>query len=129
MNCPRCATLLNTVECTEPSAPVEVDVCMECEGIWFDEGELDKLEQIVEPQFVEIRQLPSKELQEMALVCPSCPTTEIMEKKRHDRDEQVIYDECSNCKGIWLDGGELRAIQQEHWGKTIVRLGRWLIGK
>jgi len=129
MNCPRCHTPLKAIDCTEPSAQIEVDVCMQCEGIWFDEGELEKLETIVEPTMIEIRRLPTKEVQEEPMPCPVCDDGIPMKKKTHHRDKHVVYDECSTCFGVWLDGGELRAIQQEDWSKTLARLGSWLMGK
>lgn len=129
MNCPRCKTPLKAIDCTEPSARIEVDVCLSCEGIWFDEGELEKLETIVEPKMIEIRRLPTKEVQDAPITCPVCDDGVYMDKKIHKRDSKVIYDECTTCYGIWLDGGELKAIQEENWGKTLTRLGSWLIGK
>lgn len=129
MNCPRCYTPLEKVNCTEPSAQIEVDVCMKCEGIWFDEGELETLSKIVEPKVVEFRTLPPQEVQDAPIGCPVCDDGSFMKKLVHERDTHVVYDECEVCRGIWLDGGELKAIQQENWGKTLVRMGRWLIGK
>lgn len=39
MQCPKCSGLLNP----KFSQGVEVDVCVECGGVWLDRGELDKI--------------------------------------------------------------------------------------
>ena len=47
--------------------------------------------------------------------CPSCGTT-----MREREKEDVIVDVCPNCKGMWLDHGELEklvAIESERSGK------------
>jgi len=36
-----------------------------------------------------------------------------MRKMRSAREHRVLLDACDVCGGVWLDGGELRAIQQE----------------
>jgi uncharacterized protein len=36
-----------------------------------------------------------------------------MEKLTSSREVRVLLDTCDECGGVWLDGGELRAIQQE----------------
>ena len=45
-----------------------------------------------------------------------------MKKADHPRDENVILDYCESCSGIWLDGGELTAIQKETWLTSLFNL-------
>ena len=45
-----------------------------------------------------------------------------MEKKQHPRDEEVIIDYCDTCGGVWLDAGELEAIQKENWWISLYNL-------
>lgn len=128
MNCPRCKTSLIRSKLTERLYQIEVDKCPECQGIWFEKGELNKISQVIEPRIIEFRKIPNKEIQVEPIHCPSCFSGVQLLKAEHPRDEHVIVDYCSECKGIWLDKGELEAIQQESWLQTIGRISRWLFG-
>lgn len=122
ITCPRCQTALEIDTIRERSGMIEVDRCPKCTGIWFDKGELQQVEKITEPVLFEIRRLPNEEEQLEIMDCPSCGEGHPMEKHSHFRDENVIFDICTNCEGIWLDGGELEAIQQENWFKVFFDL-------
>ena len=122
MNCPRCQSTLQTVVIPEAKFNLEVDQCPECKGIWFDQNELQAIENVIEPVLFEIRQIPSEYDQLTALHCPFCEDHPRMAKAEHQRDEQVIMDICEQCNGIWLDGGELEAIQKENWLTTLFNL-------
>ena len=122
MNCPRCQSTLQTVVIPEAEFNLEVARCPECKGIWFDQNELQAIENVIEPVLFEIRQIPSEYDQLTALNCPFCEDHPRMAKAEHQRDEQVIMDICEQCNGIWLDGGELEAIQKENWLTTLFNL-------
>jgi len=47
MICPRCS---NTMD-IEKAEDIEVDVCLTCNGVWLDEGELEKLKETSEAGF------------------------------------------------------------------------------
>jgi len=115
-NCPRCETVaMQHLIINERGGKIEVDQCSTCHGIWFDKGELVELEKVVEPVFMEFRKIPKEYDQLTGLWCPHCSPQQMMNKERHDRDKQVIIDKCPRCEGVWLDGGELEAIQKENW--------------
>ncbi|MEL6923752.1 MAG: zf-TFIIB domain-containing protein [Bacteroidota bacterium] len=114
-NCPRCEVALQLQYINERGGNIEVDQCPDCQGIWFDKGELDALEKVVEPVLVEFRKIPNEYDQLTGLWCPNCQPQQMMDKHRHERDEQVIIDQCPQCEGVWLDSGELEAIQKENW--------------
>jgi uncharacterized protein len=122
MKCPRCNVSLNTDIIHDLNRSVEIDKCPQCGGIWFDNGELEQLETIVEAVYVEIRNVPGKADQLKALSCPSCDNMQLMQKAEHPRDRKVIMDYCPVCHGIWLDKGELEAIQKENWLITIASI-------
>jgi Zn-finger nucleic acid-binding protein len=122
MKCPRCKTLLHTENIEERGSTIEVDSCANCNGIWFDQGELTDLEKVTAPVLIEIRNIPSEHDQLTAMNCPKCEHHPRMNKAEHYRDEKVIIDVCESCKGIWLDGGELAAIQKENWFSSIYKL-------
>jgi uncharacterized protein len=126
MKCPRCSSELHLETIKDLKYTIEVDTCSGCSGIWFDKGELAKLDKIVEPTLIEIRKIPPKKDQHEKLHCPSC--SRIMLKSDHPRDSKVIMDFCPVCQGIWLDRGELDAIQKENWLNTTVYIFRWMMG-
>jgi Zn-finger nucleic acid-binding protein len=128
MNCPRCKTLLKTDIVKDIHTEFEIDKCESCGGTWFDHGELSKVDKIIEPVFWEIRKIPGEKEQLKALHCPSCNNSPLMQKAEHPRDNKVILDYCPSCKGIWLDKGELEAIQKENWLISIGKIFAWLIG-
>lgn len=45
--------------------------------------------------------------------CPTCTPQTTLKKYEHERDQTVVVDVCPKCKGVWLDGGELKTIQVE----------------
>lgn len=108
---------------------IEVDFCENCKGTWFDNGELSRVDTIIEPVVYEFRKIDPFTTQMEALYCPSCNEKVLMSKAEHPRDNKVIHDYCPSCKGIWLDKGELEAIQKENWLTTVVKVFRWLQGK
>lgn len=129
MECPRCNTVLKQNQLNDVNFTVEVDSCPGCGGSWFDNGELTRLEKIIEPIFFEIRKIPETKEQIKQMKCPSCSAQPYLEKIQHARDEKVIVDICNSCNGVWLDKGELEAIQKENWLVTISNLYKFFVGK
>ena len=91
-----------------------MDVCRGgCGGIWFDHFELARVDQAHEqlgealaaiefdPDAVLLQKRP----------CPKCPDIKMLQHQ-FSPAKPVIVDECPNCGGIWLDGGELAEIRQ-----------------
>ena len=124
MDCPRCKATLKVRSIKDLHQDIEVDECPKCKGIWFDHEELQELELVTELTLWEVRRIPKKKEQLEALYCPKCEDHPLMKKAEHPRDERVILDYCETCNGIWLDGGELEAIQKEHWLIALRRLFR-----
>ena len=73
---------------------VEIDLCPECEGIWLDEGEFQKLTSL------DVNELDTTDGRD--LKCPKCTNTMTCEVI-----DLVEIDRCPECNGIWLDEGEL----------------------
>jgi Zn-finger nucleic acid-binding protein len=124
MNCPRCDKVLTEVQTEEG---VRAEQCPKCQGHWIDGADLRVLESTVDPRLIEWRRLPSKELQVRELACPRCRPRAILKKVRSERDRHVLLDICDRCQGVWLDGGELAAIQQMGFLATIVDAVRFII--
>ena len=130
IKCPHCSQELKTEEIEEyinenMNWKVEVDKCDKCGGIWLDKGELEKLDGLIKPVLVEFRKVPEAEEQIKRITCPKCLTSRTMEKVESDRDKKVTMDICPDCRGIWLDGGELEAIRQESIFALAVKALRW----
>lgn len=128
MKCPRCNEDLTIDIIKEKRFLIAVNNCGSCGGAWFASGELAKIEKIVEPTLLEFPDLLPEEEQLKALFCPSCENSPLMKKEDHPRDERVVIDYCPVCKGVWLDRGELEAIQKENWLISLNRIFKALIG-
>lgn len=126
MDCPRCKTSLVVKNIRGINASIEVETCGNCEGKWFTGGTLSKVEKIMEPTVFEIRRIPGLKSQLETLTCPHCNNGQILAKAESTRDKHVIMDYCPACHGIWLDKGELEAIQQENWIIILQKFYRWL---
>ncbi len=116
MKCPACQNYLSPVK----AGSVLVDVCLGgCGGIWFDNFELQKLDepnelagnllvQVNVAQRTEIATNPTKKRP-----CPKCGDI-VMMRHFFSPKRRVEVDECPNCGGYWLDAGELALIREEH---------------
>ena len=114
MNCPACNHTLSerTVE------SITVDVCEGgCGGIWFDNFELEKVDNSTESAGEE---LLGGDRDESVTVdysarrkCPRCDD-QIMMRHFASTNRQVEVDECPSCGGVWLDAGELGQIRAQY---------------
>lgn len=96
VKCPVCKVLTYAVEYLD----IELDLCPECQGVWFDSGELELLlgsHEAIDCQPVET--------QETIRCCPVCP--EKMDKVNIGPGRRVIIDTCPNGCGLWFDKNEL----------------------
>jgi len=105
---------------------VELDKCPKCRGLWLDPGELERIQNTQEVDYSSRLTAAvnadaaaynhDRQLREQVLKCPACAT--IMEKQEHGFNKWVVIDFCPGCRGIWLDEGELEALElyyeQEH---------------
>lgn len=102
MNCPKCRTLA-LKEGKPKNSNVTIDYCSGCRGIWFDRTELEQ----IASEAIKDLAVPGEAVNSPRL-CPRC--------------ERILYafnypqtfvkiDMCKKCKGLWLDGRELKEIQ------------------
>lgn len=105
--CPECDVPLKE---TEMRGEI-IDRCPQCNGIYFDKGELESIIKIID-YYQKIR-LPEQEIDCVSdeergreLKCPH--DGEIMNKELVG---EVVMDVCPSCKGIWLDNGEISALK------------------
>ena len=95
-----------------PRGPVYYDVCPSCGGIWFDVGEMDAM---VLPLYrsVEVASRDKAEgVSEPLRKCPRCQN-QWLSKVFFLAYSQILLDHCQNCRGFWLDGGELKSINRD----------------
>ncbi|MDH3284080.1 MAG: zf-TFIIB domain-containing protein [Acidobacteriota bacterium] len=108
MDCPACRKPLVVVERDR----IELDWCVECSGLWFDDGELELLAENtgrrLDPEDVGRDSRLSHG--EKTRACPRCD--QVMEKALVGRQQPVLVDRCED-HGFWLDRGELGRIVRQ----------------
>lgn len=126
-NCPVCNIPLRPVS---PSSNLQLDYCIRCKGVWFDHQELDRAAGHADHRMF-LRKLSTPSLAH--LVCKSCDQTNDRKNNRCVRCLEPLHldcplcgqnleatksgavemDRCRNCRGVWLDGGELELLFEE----------------
>ncbi|MEK7482800.1 MAG: zf-TFIIB domain-containing protein [Planctomycetota bacterium] len=90
-----------------------VDRCSQCNGIYFDTGELESIVKIVdifnhihlsEDDIDPISAIEKKRI----LKCPQDQSIMIKE----EIGEDIVIDLCEQCQGIWLDDHEITALKR-----------------
>jgi Zn-finger nucleic acid-binding protein len=109
MNCPTCKDKpMITLELNE----VEVDYCLECKGIWLDEGELETLLDSTALAIELLDSFQKTQSDEIIHRCPIC--LKKMEKiSVGDSEKQIIIDKCAKNHGLWFGKGELSLILEK----------------
>ncbi len=105
MICPRCKQDMIVVEHQQ----IELDYCTNCEGVWFDAGELALLLdclRLAGPELVisSIINLPAVGSSGKPLKCPICRQGM---KEVAIGQPDINIDVCLQEDGLWFDGGEV----------------------
>lgn len=107
--CPDCGSDLRA----EDILGITLDVCPECAGIWFDDGELLKLKELGDEAIdvVEGETAPTQEGEpkKSTRMCPDCGTA--LDEYSYLYTTKVELDACPNCNGTWVQEGELGAMR------------------
>ncbi len=116
MKCPRDQIELQS---QTYEADIEVGACPSCGGMWLERGELEAIEETKEHDYSEeLARMPDLgyNAYELAMqktgrtiLCPKCGDE--MESREYARCSQVMIDVCPVCHGIWLDKGEIEALE------------------
>ena len=96
MHCAKCKAYTETTDLLG----VEVDVCPECQGIWFDRNELSTIIGTKQDLKVEPGRMKTTDYS-----CPRCAQP-LMETP-YTWDKTLLVNICAGCEGIYLDAGEL----------------------
>jgi Zn-finger nucleic acid-binding protein len=95
---------------------LEVDACQGgCGGLWFDNFELEKVDEPHEAGGQALLEIPTDETVKVDLAAKrSCPKCGDVKMKQHffSVERKVTVDECGGCGGVWLDAGELRDVRE-----------------
>jgi Zn-finger nucleic acid-binding protein len=115
---------------------IEVDWCLACHGLWFDEGELELLGEKA-GRVLDVEDLGRRSGRVAAAGkrrCPRCPRR--LERLDFDGPEgaRVVVDRCAQ-HGFWLDQGELGLLMRRlekrtetNEGLVIEFLGETFVG-
>jgi Zn-finger nucleic acid-binding protein len=91
---------------------VRVDGCDGCGGVWFDRSELTAVAQAQAAQLTELedrfQHSPFALDTNAKMYCPHCKVELFEFEFQHSPG--IKLDGCPQCKGIWIDDGELLAI-------------------
>jgi Zn-finger nucleic acid-binding protein len=117
MICPNCKSDMIVIE----HHRIELDYCTECNGVWFDTGELDLMLQSIDVDsgasfLKDMMNSPEAESAEKKRKCPICARK--MKKVTAGQKQAVIIDVCQQGDGLWFDGGELAQLINQMSGKA-----------
>ncbi len=113
MRCPQCR-IVELRRVRAKGTDLELDVCPKCKGSWFDE---DELESVLEAPARNLK--PRGKVRRTQMPCPRCGAR--MREFYYPRTF-VTIDQCRECGGMWLDGGEFKEINQVR--EYLERMGR-----
>jgi Zn-finger nucleic acid-binding protein len=100
---------------------IELDYCPNCQGVWFDSGELELLLETAgignhRHYLEDLINAPEVKTSEKQRNCPICRRK--MKKAYIDDKKKVLVDVCRVGNGIWFDGGEVQGLVQELLDKS-----------
>jgi len=112
MKCPRTGKELTEVTIRG----IEIDFSTGCGGVWFDNFELEKFDEVHEEAgtvlIEHMKNFHVPLLNEGArLKCPK-DTDVVMMRRFYSPKHQIEIDECPQCGGIWLDAEDLSGIRE-----------------
>jgi hypothetical protein len=122
MICPTCKSDMIVVEYNK----IELDYCTNCQGAWFDSGELELL---LESRSLEsanvllskIQNSEEAESSEKKRKCPICGRK--MKKTSIGQEPEILIDICRWGDGLWFDGGELGQLTKQLARKPSAKIG------
>lgn len=118
MQCPECR--IDLVCEYNATAGVHLDVCRQCNGLWFDAGEISRAIKSIKgkPSYLahkDFKGTPKKHARNRP--CPCCSKYTFHHPMAQISYNSIELDFCETCRGFWLDSGELMMILQR-FGKT-----------
>lgn len=113
MQCLNCGIEMMNYEVTTRQAHISYDTCEKCGSLWLDAGELDKMTFQVEGDIEYCSQDRAEGAPDgVKKKCPRCDDSDLDRVKFLGTDDIMLH-RCGNCGGFWLDGGQLKLVDQE----------------
>ena len=92
---------------------ITIDRCVNCRGIWFDHLEANQLKKLKGSQIIdsgdEKRGKSFDTIKEIS--CPNC--TKAMATVKDPEKDNLCYEICPECQGLFLDAGEFKKFKTE----------------
>ncbi len=114
IECPACGSKMEKIYMEAQG--INLDVCLECGGIYFDNREFKKFDEITEDITPLVELFENKTFKQTEQYenrkCPVCGAQ--MVKNYSSAKKDVEVDECYSCGGKFLDNGELEKIREEY---------------
>ena len=107
--CPKCGVAELSEETLDN---VKIHVCKKCNGIWLHKGELNKIAHPIEGDLEYCSTRRTEEDRISDCYCPQCHDVKL-KKVNFISYSEIVLEFCSKCQGLWLDRGELDAINSE----------------
>ena len=119
MDCPKCKGAFEKVV----FEGIEVDRCLECQGLWFDMLEKEDLVNMQGSEVIDVgdEQVGREHNAQTRIDCPKC-SAHMM--PMIDKDQfHIQYECCPSCYGTFFDAGECRDLKQH---TVVERFGQML---
>jgi hypothetical protein len=104
---------------------IELDTCVDCQGLWFDAQELGQLFELagVPQQYQALEsQLDRLPHAGARRKCPRCRRRLEPVRAPARRGTELILDECPRGDGLWFDQGELSCLLEAVLGDDVATL-------
>jgi Zn-finger nucleic acid-binding protein len=108
-NCPRCEFPMSVAAVDG----LKVEHCLECHGVLLENHQFATLVRQRRARFKGVPSQPvvmDQDQLKIVVDCPGCRRT--MEVHPYYGPGNIVIDSCSHCRLVWLDSGEMTAIEQ-----------------
>jgi len=92
---------------------IEVDRCSNCQGVWFDALEAEKLKKLKGSECIDTGDPGKGKEQNLInkINCPKC-TTPMIRMIDHSAPD-IHFEACTVCYGLFFDAGEFKEYKQD----------------
>lgn len=128
MKCPNCKIEMREIKSkSHYDAPVILDQCLQCGGLWFDalemftikHGESKSLEDAIDVEMVNVGKLKEqKVLKSDDFMCPR-DGFKLEPFKDLNFPKEIKVESCYECGGFWLNRGEFSQFQDHIKNKKV----------
>jgi Zn-finger nucleic acid-binding protein len=104
MRCPKCRSDMEQIMIDD----TEIDRCSTCHGLWFDDGELEKMRNKEAASILDIGDVKTGKKQNEIehYRCPRCAGA--MNRLVDPEQTHIWFEQCESCHGSFFDAGELK---------------------